>query len=178
MIRNAISALFILSFSFLLVACNNGDYKANPDNPTNGAINPLNPLTASQFNWSGVTPVSLNINGALWVADSAFYFMDTAGNNTVYAFKDKQALFLYFKDTWQGNVYSMGFHQYSCIGQWLQLDSFYSANSYYQSALGNSGGLYISRNDTVRFAGEFYFHGVNGNGQSVSITNGFFDLKK
>ncbi len=178
MTKTTISALFVLSLSFLLIACSSGDYKADPNSATNGVINPLNPLTASQFDWTGVSPVSLNVNGSLWVADSAFYFLDTTGSNTIYAYKGKQALFLYFKNTWSGNVYSMGFHQYNCVGQWIELDSFFSAGSYYQSPLGTSGGVYITQNDTARFAGEFYFHGVNGSGKSVSITNGYFNLKK
>ncbi len=51
----------------LLVACSNGTYTANPSSNANSSVNPLHPLTSSQFNWKGTDPMSANINGTNFV---------------------------------------------------------------------------------------------------------------
>ncbi len=162
-----------------LASCSNGDYVANPASNGNQSINPLKPLTASEFTWAGADPVSANINGAAWVADSAYIYADSTGTYVIGAIKGKQMLSLYFKHTWTGIVYNMGYHQYDVLGMWLDnTDSMYSATYFYQSALGNSGEMYQVQNDTAVFKGKFYFQAVNGKGQIINFSNGWFNLNK
>jgi hypothetical protein len=172
--------VLFITICVAISACSNGDYNANPSSNANGTINPLNPLNASQFTWTGTGKVSANINGSPWVADSAqYYLIDSTGTNAIVAVKGKQVLYMYFKSTWTGNVYNMGFKQYNELGEWLDnTDSVYDALYYYQSALGNSGEMYMVLNDTANFNGKFYFQAVNGKGGITNFTNGAFSLKK
>lgn len=170
--------LFMAGLSVMLSACSGGDYKANASSPANNSINPLKPLTASQFTWSGVDPVSANINGSPWVADSAMYFLDSTGANVIFAYNGTQALYLYFRNTWQGGLYNMGFNNYDVIGEWVNMDSSFVSTSWHISALGNSGEMYMQQNDTVVFKGRFYCQAVNSHGDIVNISNGYFNFNK
>jgi hypothetical protein len=171
------SVLFCISISAFLWSCSSGAYVANSSSPANNSVNPLNPLTTSQFTWTGVDPVSCNINGTPWVADSATYsLIDSTGANVVLAYKNKKlVLSLYLVRTWQGSLYNMGYKQYNTTGTYFP-DS--TLTNYYYSALGNSGELYMQKNDTVNFQGRFYFQAVNTKSQVVNISNGYFNLKK
>ena len=162
-------------------SCSNGDYTANPSSAANNSVNPLNPLTKSQFTWSGNDPVSCNINGSPWVADTAWYVIDSGGQNVIYAFKDsfRQRLVLYLVNTWTDNLYNMGFNQYNTSATWVpRVDSIGSYAGVYSSALGNSGELYMIENDSAIIKGKFYCQEVNGAGDIINFTNGWFNLKK
>ncbi|MFI4955484.1 MAG: hypothetical protein ACHP9Y_06180 [Gammaproteobacteria bacterium] len=170
--------LLVAGLTYALGSCSSGAYNANPSSNANQSINPLNPLNAKQFTWAGTTKkVSLNFNGALWETDSAgIGWYDSLQTNVLWASDGKKLLVLYIKDGWGGHVYNMGYKQYNYLGEWVpDSASFYSR---YESALGNSGELYMTANDTVNFCGKFYFQAVNAAGQIDNITNGIFTLTK
>jgi hypothetical protein len=186
--KNLLYAILLFTgICIAMSACSNGDYTANPSSNGNNSVNPLNPLNKSQFDtWTGTGMVSAKIDGALWVADTATYTLDTSGTNVIIAYKDsfRQVLTFYFKNTWAGNIYNMGYKQYSTSANWFPkfsvLFDTFSANPkyFYTSALGNSGEMYQIENDSAFFKGKFYFQAVNGSGDIVNFTEGWFDLPK
>jgi Family of unknown function (DUF6252) len=177
--RNALySILMLTGLCYGLTSCSNGDYIANPNSNANGSINPLKPLKASEFTWSGTDNISLTINGSPWLADSTVWYTDTTGTNVILGKKDKDMIVIYCRNSWAGNLYNMGYNCYDRIAQWINTDSFYSAGSYYQSSLGNSGELLMVAYDSVHINGKFYFQGVNSHNQIINITEGYFNLPK
>lgn len=160
-----------------LASCSNGDYKASPTSPANGAVNPITPLGGDQFTWSGNEPLSMDINGVHWVADDVYFYLDTSGSNVLLASKAGSSvdLRLYLRDVWAGNTYSMEWKEYSRRAQYM--DSAH-VGEVFSSDRSNSGGLKITVNDTIAIEGRFYFKGVSQNGQVVNISNGYFKLNK
>lgn len=182
---NKILYSILLSASVLvgMASCSNGDYVANPDSNGNNSVNPLNPLTAADFVWSGNDPVSCKINGSLWVADTAFYFLDTSGANNIYAFKDsfRQEMVFHLLNTWSGNLYNMGHLQYNTMVTWIPNTlNFLDTGGAYLSTLGNSAELYMIANDTINanFTGKFYAQTVNAKGDIVNLSDGYFNVPK
>ncbi|MES2704757.1 MAG: DUF6252 family protein [Bacteroidota bacterium] len=161
-----------------LAACSNGDYEANPDSNTNSGINPIDPLTSDDFNWSGGEPVSATINGAGWKADAAYLTIDSTGANVLVAVKGHQVMAFYLRDVWKGNVYDIGFKQEFRHIMWS--DSVGQTYNVYDSKLGNSAGIkIIENNDSLNvFSGQFYFKGVSPKGDVVNVTNGYFKVTK
>lgn len=175
------TALLISGISFLLYSCSNGDYIANPNSNANGSINPLNPLTTSQFTWPALGKFSASINGAQWVADTAWFYLDTTGAFVITAYRDsmRQNFRLSLLETWAGSLYNMGYKQYNINGIYYVVDtSFKTGFDVYYSFLGNSGELYMQQNDTAIIQGRFYFQGVNNNNAIDNITNGYFNVHK
>ncbi len=174
------SALLFGSVCLGMASCSNGDYIANPSSNGNNSVNPLNPLKPGDFIWTGTAPLSLKINGSSWVADSVIYLVDSLGYNLILGIKNKKIqLYLHLQDTYADNLYNMGYNQYNRLGIWA--DSFgysFSDSAYYFSALGNSGQLYMTQNDTDFYAGKFYFQGVNAMGQVINISDGFMKIPK
>ena len=157
-------------------ACSNGDYQANPSSPGNGGIAPVNPLTSTQFSWSGTAPFSANIDGAGFVADNAYYTHDSTWANQIYASKGSTQFYFYLSDVWKDNLYNLGYHQYT---RYCQVsDSVSGLYETYYSFNGNSGGLWMLENDSAYFAGQFYFKGITDKGKVINITNGYFKLAK
>ena len=176
--KNFVYYIFVFTCLSFFVACSNGDYVANPATNANGSINPLHPLTSSDFTWSGKDPLSANVNGTYFEAKDYIYTFDS-GRNMIFASNGAKAFYLFLKDVWKGNLYNMGYKQYDISGYYT--DSFGDANSYYFSDLGNSGGLYMLKNDTVLggyISGLFYFQGINSRGQVINISNGYFNVQK
>ncbi len=177
--RIVFSLLLISCIAFSMGACNSGAYVANPGSSASGSVNPLNPLKADQFSWASSThKVSLNYNGTPWSTDSIVYFgyVDTLHTNVLIAAGDGKILYLYVQYGWSKTIYNMGFKQYNNFAYWVP-DSI-SVYSPYVSALGNSGELYMTANDTLNFDGMFYFQAVNAKGAIVNISNGVFNLTK
>ncbi len=159
----------------LFAACS-GDYTANPDSNANGVVNPLTPLTSSQFTWTGTDPMSATINGAGWVAGGSSWAIDTSGGNRLIGYLGSTVMYLYLKEVYAGNVYAMnynGFNQ-SCT----LADSVGGAYYTYYSFLGNSGEVKIIENDSAYIKGLFYCKGVTPSGQVVAINNGYFNIRK
>ena len=163
-------------YCFLLVtglsvftACSNGDYIANPGTNANASVNPLHPLTASDFTWSGTNPMSGNFNGVPWVASSAAYAFDS-NMNVLRGYIGNNQLVLYLTGAWRGNLYNMGYHQYNYSGIWTD------STGSYESVLGNSGGLFMLQNDSLGIKGLFYFQGIDTKGDVINITNGYFNI--
>ncbi|MCF8450310.1 MAG: hypothetical protein K9G49_10620 [Taibaiella sp.] len=165
-----------------LNACSNGDYNADPASNANGAVNPITPLTPTQFTWTGDEPMSADINGNRWKADNATWALDTNGANIVLGTKDNSPIRLsfYLSDVWGdvngGNTYSMEWKDYDRFG--LYTDSMSIIEGGFYSYLSNSGGIKILRNDSVVFQGLFYFKGVSPTGKVVNISNGYFKIDK
>ena len=162
----------------LFSACSNGDYITNPSTNANASVNPLHPLKASDFNWPGTDPMSADINGVHFVASGCTYSFDS-GKNILMGYNGSKTLTLYLMNAWVGNLYSMGYNQYNTSGYWT--DSFGVINNYYFSNLGNSGGLYMLKNDTFSggyIKGLFYFQGVNAQGEIINVTHGYFNVQK
>ncbi len=175
-------SLLAVSFALILNACSNGAYVANPSSPANLCINPLNPLKASQFSWSGTPPLSATINGNSWTPDSVGWSLDT-GFNYIFAKKGNNVLLLAMRNVYAVNLYGMGYQQYERFAWYT--DSLPGANSFsynnskfYISSLGNSGEVYVTENDSAFLKGEFYFQGKNNKGDIVCIDNGFFNISK
>lgn len=160
----------------LFASCSNGDYQASPTSNANNSINPLNQLKAEDFTWSGTDPVSLDINGAHWVADFAIWGIDTLGDY-IYASKGKNTLFISMNDSWPGNLYTLANKNGKRWGYWT--DSTNTGYQVYFSDLGNSGQLYMKNNDTAYIKGLFHFKGVSKyENKVVNITNGYFKIHK
>lgn len=172
------SILSVAGLSAALISCSSGAYVADSSNPINGSVNPLNPLTSSQFTWPALGTLSATVNGVQWVADSAVYYLDTSGANIVIGYKSNphSELALYLKNTWQGNLYNMGKLQYNTEGSYITIDS--TSATVYTSVLGNSGELNMQQNDTAIFQGRFYFQALTSTGQVMVVNNGYFDLHK
>jgi len=162
----------------LFAACTGGAYNANPGSNSNYVVNPLEPLKASQFTWS--VPSTFGsmggvINGTPWVASITSYTY-TAGANILQGSTGSQIMYIYLKNTWAGNLYSMGYKQYNSYCNWS--DSVGGQYNVYSSTLGNSGevNMLINNNDTI--SGQFYCEGITNSGDIVAINNGYFNLKK
>ena len=172
------SILLFAGVCFAAASCSKGAYNASTDSNANGGVNPLSPLTASQFDWigSGKDPMSANINGVGWTAGSATWALDTVGGNIIIGHLGGQVMNLYLNQVYGGGVYSMSYHDYLTSGTWSDSvgGAYYSYASYY----GNSGEVYITHNDSSYIQGLFYFKGITSSGQIVSITDGYFKLNK
>lgn len=173
-----------------LCSCSNGQYSASPSSNANSSINPLQPLTSSQFTWGGTAPMSADINGTHWLADYATYGKDSLFANEVVGYKsaDGTILAFYLSDSWANNLYNTGYQQYKRYGVYIDhsdsstLSPFLDktsaaakAHNYY-SYIGNSGEVNMIRNDSAYFEGKFYFQGVNAAGQIINVMNGYFKV--
>ena len=160
----------------LLNSCSSGVYDANPSSVANQSINPLNPLKANQFTWSGSIPFSAVVNGALWVADTAWTYIDTSGAGNIEAVKyaTDGVFLIHYPNSWGGNLYNMGYEQPRTA---LFADSVGGKYEVYYSVLGNSGELYLTKNVTDTLIGKFYFQGVGPDSTLVNITDGYIDLE-
>ena len=175
-----------LSYTILLfvclcgsfASCDNGAYTANPGGSPAGVVNPLHPLTSSEFTWSGTGPLGCMVNGTPFVSDSAYttWSLDTSGGNSIMGLKGIQGISLYLRNVYAPNVYSMNFHSYYISGAWI--DSLTNVSTYYLSYLGNSGEVKITENDSAYIRGLFYFEGISTTGNIVAVTNGYFNIKK
>lgn len=173
--KKIIYALAVAGIS-VLASCSNGDYKASPDNNTNNSVNPIAPLTSSQYTWTGAEPVSANINGSPWTADVAYFSNDSTWANVIVAMKGSQVMYLYLRDVWKDNVYDIGYKvPYRYIIWTDSVDGTYSA---FYSNLGNSAGLKMNQNDSATIKGQFYAKAVDSKGRVVNISNGYFKLSK
>ncbi len=172
------SILLFAAIGFALASCSKGAYNANTDSAANGGVNPLTPLTASQFDWigSGKDPMSANINGTPWTAGYATWALNSAGSNIIIGYLGGQVMYLSLNQVYAGNVYSMSYHDRADSSSWS--DSVGSAYYSYSSYLGNSGEVYVTHNDSAYIQGLFYFKGITPTGQIVSITDGYFKLLK
>ena len=82
------SILVLAGACFVVASCSNGAYNANPTSNANQSVDPLNPLTLSQFTWGGGSgAVSGTVNGASWTADTAYFGTDSTGASDVIAYK-------------------------------------------------------------------------------------------
>lgn len=160
-----------------LSSCSNGDYTANPDTNANGSINPLNPLKPSDFSWGGDDPLSANLNGTKWVAETVALSYDSSVGNAIVGMRDGKIMIFYLQNVWRDNVYDMGFAKYDRYAV-VKDSATASDSSIYVSYIGNSGGLYMTQNDSAIFAGKFYFQGVNKYGKILNVTNGHFKIAK
>lgn len=189
------SILFLSAVFGVLSACNNGDYNANPGSNANGSINPINPLKSSEFTWAGTDPMSADINGAHWVADAAYFQLDTFGRNLIVGVKGPQMMAFILSDVWTNNVYNIGYKISNRMGlYWTGIDStmgtsgdiwsYIGASStahadfIFSSYLGNSGEFKLVENDSLHIKGLFYFQAANNSGAITNITNGYFNVRK
>jgi hypothetical protein len=184
------SLLLLAGITVALTSCTNGDYTANPSSNANGSINPLLPLTSSQFTWSGTDPMSCDINGTHWVADAAYFSVNPLVSNRIQGIKGSDStaseICLSLNDVWKDNLYNMGYHIYNRWGAYYTFafgDPFAEPSTdiapfIYYSHLGNSGEIKILTNDSASIKGQFYFQGVNSKGQVMNITNGYFNISK
>ena len=162
----------------VFAACTGGNYNASPDNNANGAVNPLTPLTSSQFTWTGTDPISATINGVPWVASLGTWSFDTAGGgaNVLTGVSGSTVVQLYLSGVYAGNIYGMNYHDY---GQFVDVsDSVSGAYYSYSSVYGNSGEVQIVENDSARIKGYFYAKCLTPSGQVLVINNGYFNLPK
>src|ERR1043165_9714417 len=129
--KRILCAALMLTGISTLISCSNGDYTNNVTSPANQSVNPLKPLTASEFTWSGAEPLSVKRNGSLWHADSAWFHYDSTGAANLFAYETSkhEGIVLHLLSTYAGNLYNMGFKQYNILGYWMKLDSAYFSRS-------------------------------------------------
>ncbi len=161
-----------------LVSCSNGDYTANPDNPANNGVNPLKPLTKSEFTWANSGKFSGDINGTHFSADTVTWYLDSTGTNVFAGYNTERTKgFLFFlNNVYSGNLYQLTYHVVPTQAIWA--DTVGSSKDYYASYLGNSGEVYITENDSACIKGLFYFQGVTTDGRLVTVSNGSFNIDK
>ena len=162
-----------------LASCNNGDYVADPTSNANPGVNPVTPLTESEFTWGNQTEqLAADINGTRWVADHVSFFLDSTGANVVTGYKDESdiVLQLYMRDVWTGNLYEMEWNNLGRYG--TVINSIPTNASVYYSYLGNSGGVKISQNDSAFLRGTFYFKGVDRENNVTSVLKGVMNIEK
>ncbi len=171
----------ILLFSCICIgfaACTGGAYNASPSSNANYVINPLTPLTQSQFTWgvgSTVGAMGAVINGVPWATNNVSWGLDT-GANVLHGILGSQIMYLYLKNVYTGNIYPMSYHQYNQSCTWS--DSVGSTYNVYPSYYGNSGEVYITLNDSLSIQGMFYCEGITSTGQITAINNGYFNISK
>ncbi len=172
------SILLVAGIGCVVASCSKGAYNANTAATANGAINPLTPLNISQFDWiaSGREPMSANIDGVPWTASYATWALDTFGGNMIVGYLGSKVMYLYLNQVYQGNIYSMSYHDYLTSGSWS--DSVGNAYMSYFSYNGNSGEVYITHNDSLYIQGMFYFKAISESGKLSVISNGYFKLNK
>lgn len=174
--------LLFAGVCFSVSSCSNGAYNASPSSPANSGVNPLNPLKASQFTWTGTDPVSFQVNGAGWHADTAYFLLDSTGASNVIAYKGSTAFIIHLADLYKvevatGSVLdSMYYHGYSQFAAFL--DSSNTGGYYCYSYLGNSGEVNVIENDSAYLKAQFYFIGVSSKGTVINVSNGWVNITK
>jgi hypothetical protein len=167
---------FFLIALCIFSSCSNGDYLASPTSNANNSINPLNQLKAEDFNWKGTDPVSLDINGTRWVATWAAWGLDSNGDY-IMATGGGKTLFMSISDSWPNNLYTLANLNLKRWAYWI--DSTNNTYQLYFSDLGNSGQLFMNRNDSAVIKGLFHFKGVaKYENKVINITNGYFNIQK
>lgn len=181
------SILLVGAISFVLTACSNGDYIANPSTNANQSINPLNPLTSSQFNWVGISPMSVKINGgALQKMDTAWYYLDTkSGFNYIVGMKGAKKVALRLFDVWGNNMYMLTYKDTATrlveLADSVKIkvgDSTVNTLNIWSTHFGNSGEIKILRNDSATISGMFYCQLADTAGAVTNISEGYFTLPK
>ena len=169
--------LFVTGAFCAINACSNGPYTANPSSNGNNSVNPLKPLTSSQFTWGGSGSISADINGSHFVADTASWGLDSSGTNIIAGSNSSGKGFLfYLNSVYAVNLYSLSYHIYNTY--MVYSDSISNVNDYYFSYFGNSGEVKITENDSAYIKGLFYFQGVTHDGRIVTVSNGYFNIAK
>ena len=175
--KNLLFSLLLLAFVCVVYSsCSNGAYSANPNGAANSGVNPLKPLTSSEFTWSGSGSISADINGVHFVADTATWFLDSSGTNVFSGYNATHGFIFYLNNVYSVNLYPLQYHIYTT--QAAYIDSINIASSYYESYLGNSGQVKITENDSAYIKGLFYFQGVTTSGKLVTVKNGYFNIAK
>lgn len=179
------SILLFACFCGVLASCTGGDYNASPNSNANYVVNPLKPLTATQFSWgegttaaiwSGLGVMGATINGSSWSTNNASWYVDTTGTTVVTGYVGSTIIQLKMNTIYTGKVYPMNFHDYN---PYCQLsDSVGGSYLAYYSFNGNSGELYITENDSAYIKGMFYCECISNNGQITAINNGYFNISK
>jgi hypothetical protein len=171
--RKFFCAILLLSSICIMDSCSSGGaYDANPSSPANQSVNPLNPLKASQFTWSGSGKFSANINGSPWVADTAYVYLSSGGVGNIYAqqYSTGTSFIIHYPNSYAGNLYNMGFGQdrYAIFTD--------SLGSYY-STLGNSGELNVTLTGSDTLQAKFYFQGINSTDSNlINVNDGFINI--
>ncbi len=170
------SVLMFAGVCSAMSSCSNGAYDANPAGAANTGVNPLNPLTSSQFTWVGSGSFSGDVNGVHFVADTSAWYLDSSGTNVFVGYSGSKGFIFYLNNVYSVNVYPMQYHIYNRQAAWT--DSVGNVNDYYFSYLGNSGEVKVTENDSAYIKGQFYFQGVTANGRLVTVSNGTFNIAK
>lgn len=177
--KKLLLAASVLFGTLAVTSCNNGDYDANPNTNNSNVLNPINPDNAnSRFDWSGTDPMSAKIDGTQWKASSAQFlalggYMQVMGTfHPSGTAGDDQIITLSVTSSAPG-IYTLNA---TTPGSWTPKAS-NTANGTYSTALG-SGGLKIFEDDASHIKGVFYFTAKTTAGNSVTVTEGYFNINK
>ncbi len=185
--KRILYASFFAAFAALsLASCMNGDYDADPFNASS-TPNPLNQNQNSgggtsggnsSFNWTGTDPMSAKVNGTGWQAASFTYVpaFQSFPASVVGEASDQSAITIQLPtNPTIGSTYSFG----------SNISGSYSVNikstdpdNVYGSGLGSGGQVQVTEDDATHIKGKFYFSGKNINGQTRTITEGYFNVTK
>ncbi len=193
--KKLLNFLTLATLSATLFSCAK-DYTANPSSAINQSINPYNPLDSAGFaqftNNAGA--FSCYINGQFFQLPEPIVrwgWNATTGSDQIIAAVDSNyGMVLNLKDTWSNGIFDFdpgtwnGSQYINKVGKIYAtvFDSVLSKN-YFQSIIGNSGRVYIIRNDgysdTARLIGRFYFNCRDTvSGTVINVTEGYFNIKK
>lgn len=172
--------LSLLAFITIIsiTSCTQADYLADANDPANESVNPMNLLTADDFNaWDGTAPLSAKVNGVGYQALSSGTTYDfVAGFNIIKAYTNsKDYFYLKLSNVYAGNVYNMGSLEQDRTCYFKD-----STNGVtYYGNLGNVGQVYIIRNDSANITGKFHFQALSAmNGILVNVSSGYFNVNK
>lgn len=172
------STFITLLLFITLASCTQADYLADATDPANESVNPMNLLTADDFNaWDGTPPLSAKVNGVGYQALSTATTYDFVGGfNIIKAFTNsKDYFYLKMANVYAGNVYNMGSLEQDRTCYFRD-----STNGVtYYGNLGNVGQVYITRNDSANISGKFHFQALSAmNGILINVSTGYFNVNK
>lgn len=160
-----LASLLALGSSTVFMACNNGDYDANPDTNHSDIINPLNPPNKDNY-------LRGTINGAAYEASTITY-VEAGGTVTIQTASGARGVVL----TLMGYPGTGDYPAGGSAGKSSTLQYAESASAYASSG----GGAYVTSDQDGFVEGTFVFTMTLSTGAGptpINVTNGKFKIKK
>lgn len=159
-----LATLLALGCSTVFMACNNGDYDANPDTNNSDIINPLNPPNKDNY-------LRGKINGAAYEA-STVTFVESGGTLSIQTTNGARGVVLTLGNYGGPGEYPAGGTDKNSTLQYSE-----SASAYASSG----GGAYVTSDQDGFVEGTFVFTMTLSTGAGptpINITDGKFKIKR